>query len=192
MGESRDQTNGEETRSSEMKLHRTLSSLMGLLITATSKAVGSVTTAGLAVSAGILFLLMFYITADVCGRYFFRAPLKGSLEVSELMQLAIILLGTAYTHRKQGHVRIELFINRLSFRKQVVVGLVYSLIGIGFMALLIQDGMRRFIIDLHSGLTTDQLRAPIFPFRLLIPIGAAMLVLELLVDFSRQLRELVK
>ncbi len=60
------------------------------------------------VSAGGVFLMMLVAFADVMGRKAFGQPLRGSVELTELLMLLVVFLGVAMVSREQTHVQLDL------------------------------------------------------------------------------------
>jgi len=59
--------------------------------------------------AALMFLIMAAMTADVVGRYFFNAPIKGSYEIIGLAMGAVIFLGLPLCTARGEHIRVDLF-----------------------------------------------------------------------------------
>jgi len=64
-------------------------------------------------SAVMILVLMMLTVVDVSGRYLFRHPLQGSVEISELLLLVIIVLAIAGTQRVGGHVGMDILLDKL-------------------------------------------------------------------------------
>jgi len=56
-----------------------------------------------------LFCMMCLTMVDVVGRYLFNLPVAGSVELTELLMVAVIFCGIALASRAQGHVTVDLF-----------------------------------------------------------------------------------
>ena len=82
------------------------------------------------IGATLLPVLMLLIVADVIGRYFFNAPIKGTTEISELVLLTVILLAAGYTMSVGEHVAVEALISRLRHRVQVRIASLILLISL--------------------------------------------------------------
>ena len=67
-------------------------------------------------SGWLVPLMMMLVVVDVFMRYVMHQPLMVADEFSAYMLVALSFLGLAYTWREKGHVRIEIFVNRLSRR----------------------------------------------------------------------------
>lgn len=147
---------------------------------------------GQIITAVMLLGLMFLVTFDVSGRYFLSLPIKGTYELSKFLLVGVVAFSIAYTQAAKGHVRAELIIGRLSFRKQNALDALFSLIGIIFFVLIVIQSVKQATYDLQTNLVSDILRIPAFPFKLFIPVGGTVMVLELLIDFSRHVKQSVR
>ena len=69
----------------------------------------------LGLTSGLLFLavslILFY---DVLGRYFFGDPSVWAQSVSQYLILVAVFLGTAYCFQEDGHVNVEILIDRFT------------------------------------------------------------------------------
>jgi TRAP-type C4-dicarboxylate transport system permease small subunit len=70
----------------------------------------------LALGMGWIMVMMFLITLDVAGRYFFTKPVPGGIEMSEFMLAVFGILGMAYTHMAGGNVKVTMFTRALPAR----------------------------------------------------------------------------
>ena len=64
-------------------------------------------------SLAALALLTF---TDVLGRYLFKFPVRGSVELTEVLMVAVIFSGIVLATRVHGHVAVDLLTLRLSPR----------------------------------------------------------------------------
>lgn len=149
------------------------------------RVVHTLSRAGNAVSGYLLFLMVFYVTADVFGRYFFTSPIRGTLEVSQIMLLLITFFSIAYTQSVKGHVRMEVIFDRWSPRVKQALDIIYALIGIAIFILILQYGFNSGLADWRNELTTDQLKIPIIFAKMLLVIGSFLMVVQLIADIFR-------
>lgn len=79
-----------------------------------------------------LFLLMLLTTVDVAGRYFFNAPVRGSVELTQLMLAAVVFLALPTVCWREEHVSIDLldavYPKPLVWLRQLVINLLSSLL----------------------------------------------------------------
>jgi TRAP-type C4-dicarboxylate transport system permease small subunit len=146
-----------------------------------------------AIVAGVaIVVMMLHVVADVTGRYLFGTPISGTTEiVSGYYMVAAVFLPLAYVARTEGHIMVELFTRRMRPRPLAALESVVCLIGIAYMGVFTwrtgAEAVRR-----HSGRemweTADGLLV-IWPSRWLLPIGAGLLTLYLVLRLVRNLRE---
>ena len=80
---------------------------------------GTITAMG--VLAGIVLLLLMMLTVgDVFLRYFFHSPILGTTELTEMMMICICFLGLAYCAKEDAHLKVDILVQHLSRRAQVV------------------------------------------------------------------------
>ena len=85
-------------------------------------------------SAGLLLAMLGMICFDVFMRYVLNAPTTWATEISTYVLVAIALLGTAYTQRVDGHIRVEVLLLNLDDGKRQKLLLVTAWIGLVFLA----------------------------------------------------------
>lgn len=83
----------------------------------------------------LLAIVVAVVTADVVGRYFFRAPVWAANEVALTGLIWLVFLGIVGVSRHNQHIGVEFFISRLPERKRGVAlvarDLVIALIAAG-------------------------------------------------------------
>jgi TRAP-type C4-dicarboxylate transport system permease small subunit len=129
---------------------------------------------------GVLLLvpLMLITTTDVILRLFFNAPVRGGLEMSQFVMVAIIWLTMAMTMQKKGHISMELLESRLSKKVLYYSDMVIYVVLLLTMVIVDWALCERMISSYAQGETTDVLQWPIYPALLIMLIGGALLVLE--------------
>ena len=140
----------------------------------------------------MLAALMFLGAADVIGRYFLNAPVKGANEVAEVMLSVAILFSWAYNLSNKGHVQIELVFDRLPARAQPIIDIFTNLIVLTIFVLMVWQGIERAMYARKVGEVIDVVDIPIYPFLLVVPIGAFFLSLELIVQLMISFTQMVK
>lgn len=138
----------------------------------------------------MLLVMAFLITADVVMRYAFNSPILGTLEITEFMLAAVVFLGLAYAQAQRAHVGVDLLVQKLPPRLAAGVDSVVILLAILIYGLIVWQSYGNATQALRTGLESDLLAIPHFPFRILVPIGSALLCLELLVTLEERLRTL--
>jgi TRAP-type mannitol/chloroaromatic compound transport system permease small subunit len=142
---------------------------------------------GVAKVSGWAVVLMIGATVyEVVMRYVFNAPTEWSFEFNYLVHGAYFLLLGAFTLATQGHVNVDIIYGRLSPRRRALVDLFTAPIFFFFMAMM-------FIYGGHFALQSLGFREtlssawgpPIYPVKLVIPVAAALLILQGSAKFVR-------
>jgi TRAP-type mannitol/chloroaromatic compound transport system permease small subunit len=118
---------------------------------------------------------------EVFMRYVLNAPTSWAFDMSYLMYGALFFMAGAYTLSRGGHVRADMFYRRWRPRTQATVELVLYVLFFfpGVTALVISgwgygySSMRIFEVSVNS-----PAGVPIWPLKMMIPIGAALLTLQ--------------
>ena len=136
------------------------------------------------VSEVMLFLMMFFVFADVIGRYIIHKSIKGDIEIQELMMVLIVFLALPYCQLEKVHIFVELLVNRLKGRLKAILESLTYLIGFGVIVILTWQLGLRSLTQIISPLPekTDMLLIPLSPFMLVATIGLALFGVEWLID----------
>lgn len=140
----------------------------------------------------MLLTIMFLTVSDIVGRAFFNAPILGTFEITQFLLAMFVLLGIAYTQQVDGHVKVTLFVSRLSVRFQLGLDVFVGLLGLFLFAVIAWQGWDYALNSFHSKLASDTLRIPVYPFLFFIPLGAGFLCLELLIRLITSISELAR
>jgi TRAP-type C4-dicarboxylate transport system permease small subunit len=133
------------------------------------------------IAAYMVFFAMFIMTADVAAR-FIQIALPGAVELVELSLAAMIFLGWSYTQQKGGHIAIDLVYRRLPKRLRQLLTLIHPVFGLILMAIICRQGYTFAMYSRSSGEITENLNLPLWPFKLLIVVGAGSFCLQLIMD----------
>jgi TRAP-type C4-dicarboxylate transport system permease small subunit len=140
----------------------------------------------------LLFFMMALGTIDVSGRYLFNKPVLGTFEVFEILLPAIVLLGLGYTQGNKAHVRMEILVSRLSSRKQIILNFFTNSCALFISVLILWRGWVLVTEYWRMGRTIPTIGVPMFLPQCLVPLGALILSLVLIVQMIQyivQLRE---
>lgn len=125
---------------------------------------------------------------EVFVRYVLNSPTSWAFDLSYLMYGGIFFMAGAYTLSRSGHVRADMFYRLWPERTQAAVELaLYVLFYFpGILALLVYgwrygtDSMRIGEVSVNS-----PAGMPIWPLKMMIPIGAALMLLQGLAEALR-------
>lgn len=136
---------------------------------------------------GLVLLTVTHVTLRSLG----GRGIAGGIEIVEVVLAAAVFLALAQAQRIDAHVSTSLVTDRLPPRVAALLQSIAYLLAAVFFAWLVFETGRRGIDSWQSGETRVGLRAiPIWPARLIIPLGLAALTLELLVNVADRLAEL--
>ena len=93
--------------------------------------------------AGLLIIfIMLSVTMDVVLRYFFGRPTSWVVEISGYGMLFIPFLVAAWVLKRDNHVKMDLLLNRLSPKTQLLVNTITCFVSALICLLLTWHGMR--------------------------------------------------
>jgi len=132
-------------------------------------------------AAGAIFVVMVLVTIQITARYLARA-IPGIYESAELLMVAIVFLPLAYTQSVRGHVHMELVVNRLSPRWRNPVEMITLLLSLVVFSIITwKSGQNAYLSWRMGDVTMGLIMFPVWPSKMLVPIGSGLLCLRLLV-----------
>jgi len=140
-----------------------------------------------------IIALMVLTTSDVVKRYIFADPIKGAYEISESLFLTAVFLGLAYTQLFHEHVNTDLFVRHLSKRANLILQTIMLLLSLTIYILFSRKGMEAFLTSLVEGeYRWGLIRIPLWPAKLMIPIGLSALCLRFIGEIVINIRDLLR
>jgi C4-dicarboxylate transporter DctQ subunit len=139
--------------------------------------------------AGLLTAVIAVVVCyAVAVRYVFQRPLGWSEEVSVYLMVWAAFLGAAYTLQVNGHIGVDVICKKFSEAVQVRLQLVKYGVALAFMALLTVKGAEACLLSVTMGrVSISELQIPLYWVQLAVPVGAALMGLQLLEKFLRLL-----
>ena len=128
---------------------------------------------------------------EVIARYVFNAPTIWAYDMTYMLYGVHFMMGAAYLLSLGGHIRIDVFYQRLSPRKQAIVDVCgYLLLFFPVMAALLVFGIKfaAFSWQMKEKAFTTAWLPIIYPFKTVLPIGIFLLLLQGIAVFIRDLR----
>lgn len=138
---------------------------------------------------GVVVLMMSY---EVISRYVFNAPTIWSGELCQYGLCFATMLGGGYTLMVDKHIRVDIIYRSFNFKKRAVVELITWWVAIAFLLVLIWKG-GELTIDAYLGDEKSMtfMEVPMFYSLSLIPIGAGLLLLQVLARMARNILNLL-
>jgi C4-dicarboxylate transporter DctQ subunit len=136
----------------------------------------------MAVLAGILLIFsLLSINMEVASRYFLGRPMGWVTEISEYSLLYITFLAAAWVLKREGHVRMDIVLNYLSPRTQIMLDVFTSVISAIVCFILSWFGIKvTYELFQTAYFTPTVLELPKFIIVAIIFIGSILLLIQFL------------
>jgi len=134
----------------------------------------------MAIIAGVLLIgVIVIVCLEVFLRYFLNSPTLWVVEVSAICLVYITFLCAAWVLKREGHVKMEVVIDRLKPRARAFLGIVSSIIGIGICFIFVWYGTQ---VTWEQWLSGDyrytNLETPNYIVNLIIPVGSFFFLIQ--------------
>lgn len=127
---------------------------------------------------------------EVASRYAFNAPTIWSTDVVVMLAGTLYIVGGAYTHYLRGHINVETLFDLLSPRWQSITRILLHfplfLLYVGVLLWIGWDfAWKSLVASEHSGTLWNPI---VWPFKMMIPLGALLILLQGLAQLIRDIR----
>lgn len=137
-------------------------------------------------------VLMLGITIDVANRFITGGSVMGLLELMETSMVFMVFLGMSYAEKTGVHVRMTLVTTYSPVRLAAamrVVAMLFSVLVVFWLAW--QTGQQGISSFTRGEVQMGLIQWPLWPARLVIPVGSFFLGLQLLFRLGDSLKALV-
>jgi len=146
---------------------------------------------GKAVSYFILVLVV-VILYEILVRYVFNKPTIWAHEVSQMIYGTYVILLGGFLQERDGHVNVEILYQRFKPRTKAAINLFTWLLFFLFCGvLLVKGGQMAWDSFLFRETEPTAFAPPIYPIKMMIPLGAFLLLVQGLVKYIRDLRVVI-
>ena len=125
---------------------------------------------------------------EIVARHLFNAPTIWAHGTVQRVFAAYYILGGAYVLRYKAHVNMDVIYNRFSLRTRAILDLITAPLFFAFCGVILWYGANfawESLVRLEPCETP--FRAPLYPVKLMLPLGAFLILLQGLAKFSRDL-----
>ncbi|NNE82527.1 MAG: TRAP transporter small permease subunit [Alphaproteobacteria bacterium] len=135
-------------------------------------------------ASGWIFVMMALITTDIFLRFVFGAPISGVTEIVEISIVIIVYLQLTHTLKVGRMTRSDALYSTILRRFPPVghvMGIIFSLAGIGLMVAIVKGGWPKWIQAYEGGHfigNAGVFTFPEWPQRLILVIGCSMLAIQ--------------
>jgi TRAP-type mannitol/chloroaromatic compound transport system permease small subunit len=137
-------------------------------------------------SAYILWPGVAVLVYEIVARHFFNAPTIWAHGITQRMFATYYIISGAYVSLTNSHVTMDLIYVRFSPRGKAIANLIGGALFFAFCGILLWQGIRfagESLIRLEPDNTP--FRAPIYPVKMMVPLGAFLILLQELAKFLR-------
>ena len=143
-----------------------------------------------AIIATVFLVAMVLLTVvDVFLRSVFRAPILGSVELTEYMMVLAGFLGMAWCAQKGGHVIVGILVDRLPARVQAAIDSITLFLSLALVPLVVWQSIAQSLFSLSEDYTSDILKIPESPFYMVVAIGYAVMFFVILATFINTVKK---
>ena len=129
--------------------------------------------------------------ADVLGTEFLGRPVLGTLEFTESTMVLVVFGALAYAQERRAHIRVELLYSHVGPRGKSFMEAVTHIVAFIFFALVAWMGYVELEYSLEiKESTMGSVRFPLYPARILLLVGVALLLLRLAIDIAQDIGRL--
>lgn len=139
-------------------------------------------------AAVAIFALMVIGVIQIIGRTLFNLGIYGYVDWIEQFAVLYAILGIAYCQRYGSHIRMEIVLTLLKGRMLWALEAFGVIVGLVIVGILIDTSWDHFMRALTRGDSSMDIRLPVWPAKLIVPIALATLWLRLLLQLCGYLR----
>jgi len=138
-------------------------------------------------------VVMVFVVYEIVMRFVFNTPTIWANEATVYLSALAYLLGGAYSLYYKAHVRVDMLYLKFSPRKRAILDVITFFFTFIYLGSLIWVGSI-YSWESIKGLekTGSPWNPPVYPLKIAIPLGAALLLLQSIANFIRDLTFAIK
>jgi len=132
----------------------------------------------------LILVLVGVIVYEIVARYFFNSPTIWAHEISQMVYGAYVILLGGYLQQRNGHVNVDILYLRFKPRTRAIIDLFTWLLFFAFCGvILVKGGEMAWDSFMYRETDSTVFAPPIYPLKMLIPLGGLLLLLQGLVKY---------
>ena len=136
----------------------------------------------------LVIILAAVVLYEIFVRYLFNSPTIWAHEISQMIYGAYVILLGGYVLQRKGHVNVDILYNRFTPRTRAIIDLFTWLLFFYFCGLLLVKGWEMaWDSFLVRETEPTSFAPPVYPIKMMIPLGALLILLQGLAKFIRDL-----
>lgn len=128
----------------------------------------------LVVSGAVMSVI---VLLQIIFRFVVFVPLPWSEELARYLMIWTGMVGSFVAMREGRHIGVTMVVDRLPPRAAVAVSVFVQAVTIAFLVILARQGLALTLVNLQQ--LSPAMRIPMFYPYLAVPVGAALMILEL-------------
>jgi len=141
------------------------------------------------VAAGFVVLIVLLMGVEILSRALLGTSTMVVSDYTGYFLVALVLLGLGFTLREDGHIRIKLVRMRLPRDVGRVVDILVALAAAAMTVFALRSSLRLVTASLRLDMRADTVaQTPFWIPQLAIPVGLALLLIQLLAFIIRRVR----
>lgn len=130
------------------------------------------------VAGALIIFVMGFTVYNVLGRWLFGAPLRGTVELTQIAMIGIVYLGLAYAQHQNNHIAVDLLYLRLGRRGRLVLDVFSTALSMVVLALVAWRLYDYAAVLDAGGRTTASRSIPLYPFAYVAIVGLLAFILS--------------
>lgn len=144
------------------------------------------------IGVSIGFAMILVVVFNVTSRYLFGRPLGFTVELIEIMLLALVFFGLGYAQLQKNHITVDILTLRLSQNTQAVIDFITYLLSLGVFAIITWRSAVLASGYWADGVLTDQLQIPSALLLFMVSFGSMLLFLAFLTDLFKSMAQVIR
>ena len=133
------------------------------------------------------FFLMCMTAVHVILRKVSVFSIPGAMELTELSLVVIVFCSIGYLQSQNGHVRVDMFVNKFPVRARRFIEFVILLASAVTLFFMFYAGLMQVQSQIGTGIKTNVLLIPLWPFVIVMTIGVIFYTLSLVLHAVKAL-----
>ena len=140
----------------------------------------------------LIVILMLIVILNLISTNIFNSPFLWAWVVNQDVLGALVVMGGGTAFLYQDFIRVDIFYSKFSRKTQLKIDVIGVFLPLLFVGVLVWFGIESFqqsiVTNEH---TTGIFRTPRYPIKLIFVIGVTMLLLQVVVQFIRNILNLM-
>jgi TRAP-type transport system small permease protein len=144
------------------------------------------------IGTAVVVFMMLITVGDVLGRYLFKRPIVGTLELTEYFMVIIAFFALGWCEIGKKHIKVDLFVVRFSPRVRAIINCITYILSLSVLIPIAWQNALRVGHEFELQRASTMLNIPDYPFYLALVIGCVVFGLAMILNLAKSVREAIK